>query len=355
MKKAHLLVGIGAIAALVLAGCGEPPEKKDDAGTSGADSDFKACMVSDAGGFDDKSFNQSSYEGLEKAEKDLGIKKEQLESKDNNDFGPNLDSMMAAGCKITVTVGFNLADATKETAEANTDAKFTIVDDASIELPNVKPIVYATQEATFLAGYLAAGYSKTGKVGTFGGMAIPSVTIFMDGFADGVAKYNEDNGTNVEVIGWDKAAQNGQFSGDFDDQAKGKELTNTMISQGADVIMPVAGPVGLGAAAAAKDAGNVVLVWVDADGYETTEYGDLMLTSAMKLMGEAVFEVIKSVKDDKFTSDPYVGTLENGGVALAPLHDFESKVPADLVKAVDDLKAKVISGEIKVDSPSSPK
>ena len=113
---------------------------------------------------------------------------------------------MAQQCEIIVTVGFALADATKAAAEANTGTNFAIIDDNSIELPNVKPLMFDTAQAAYLAGYAAAGYSKTGTVATFGGRPFPSVTIFMDGFVDGVAKYNEDKGANVEVLGWDKAS-----------------------------------------------------------------------------------------------------------------------------------------------------
>jgi basic membrane protein A len=355
MKKMYAIVALGATAALVLTACGTPPDEKKSSGGTGGNQDFLACMVSDAGGFDDKSFNQSTYEGMKDAESKLGIETREAESKDSNDYASNLKAMEQAGCSLTITVGFNLADATKATAEKNTSSNYAIVDDSSIELPNVKPIVYATQEAAFLAGYVAASYSTSGKVGTFGGMQIPTVTIFMDGFADGVNQYNTDKGKNVELIGWDKAKQNGQFSGDFDDATKGKELTKTMIAQGADVIMPVAGPVGLGAASAAKDAGDVAIVWVDADGYETTEYGDIMLTSVMKLMGQAVQDVIKEASVGNFSADPYVGTLDNGGVALAPFHDFESKVSPETKDEVDALKAKISSGEIAVDSAASPK
>ncbi|MDR1393151.1 MAG: BMP family ABC transporter substrate-binding protein [Bifidobacteriaceae bacterium] len=361
MRKIYSVVAVAATAALVLAGCGQPePTTGDTAGPSNtatgetATSDFQACMVSDAGGFDDKSFNQSTYEGLKRAESDLAIKTQALESTDGNDFGPNLDQLVNSGCNLIVTVGFMLMEATQASATANPDINYAIVDDNQIIQPNVKPVVYATQEAGYLAGYVAAAYSTTGKVGTFGGIQIPSVTIFMDGFADGVAKYNADKGKNVELIGWDKNTQSGLFSGDFDDVAKGKVTSETIISQGADVIMPVAGPVGAGAVAAAKDKGNVAIIWVDADGYETTEFGDVMLTSVMKLMGEAVESIVKDAMDSRFSSDAYVGTLANGGVALAPFHDFDSKLSQETKDEVEALKQQIISGQLKVDSPSAP-
>jgi basic membrane protein A len=360
MRKIGAFVGVAAAAALALTGCGTAPEKSGDDGTTKAStedaaSDFQACMVSDAGGFDDKSFNQSTHEGLLKAEADFGITVQALESKDQNDFAPNLDQLVSSGCDLIITVGFNLSDATKTAAEANPDVKFAIVDDSQIQADNVKPVVYATQEAAFLAGYAAASYSKTGKVGTFGGMQIPTVTIFMDGFADGVARYNEDKGKSVEVIGWDKAAQTGLFTGDFDDTAKGKTTSETMIAQGVDVIMPVAGPVGAGATAAAKDASSdVVIVWVDADGYLTTDDGALMLTSVMKLMGEAVTDIVKDTIDGNFSSEAYVGTVGNGGVAIAPFHDLESAVSDDTKAELQELQDQIASGSLKVDSISAP-
>jgi basic membrane protein A len=360
------VVSLLAVAGLVLAACSDAPDESTDNGTtdaatetsgaatSEAASDFFACMVSDEGGFDDQSFNQSTYEGLQRAGVDLGIEVLALESHDSNDYAPNLEDMVAKGCDITITVGFNLSEGTKTAAEANPSLNYAIVDDSQISLPNVKPIVYATQEAAFLAGYVAAAYSTTGKVGTFGGAKIPTVTIFMDGFADGVARYNQDKGGNVELLGWDKATQNGLFTDDFTDQAKGKTTALNLIAQGADVIMPVAGPVGLGAAQAAQEDGNTVIIWVDADGYLTTEYGSIILTSVMKLMGEAVENVITDTKDGNFSPDPYVGNLANGGVAIAPFHDFTSQVSDETKAEVAALEAAIQSGELKVESDSAP-
>ncbi|MDR1118529.1 MAG: BMP family ABC transporter substrate-binding protein [Bifidobacteriaceae bacterium] len=363
-KRIYSAVAVAAVSALALGACGTPDDSGSEETTSGppttaaaedtAEPDFQACMVSDEGGFDDKSFNQSTYEGLEKAKTDLGIATQALESNDPSDFAQNLDQLVSSNCNLIITVGFNLSDATKAAAEANPDINYAIVDDSQISAPNVKSVVYATQEAAFLAGYAAASYSKTGSVGTFGGMQIPTVTIFMDGFADGVAQYNQAKGKDVKVIGWDKGQQDGLFTGDFSDVAKGKTTSETLISQGADVIMPVAGPVGAGASAAAKDKGDVAIVWVDADGYVTTEFQDIMLTSVMKLMGEAVEAIVKDAMEGKFTSDAYIGTLANGGVAMAPFHDFESQISDETKAELDDLKAKIASGELVVDSRSAP-
>jgi len=313
-------------------------------------------MISDAGGFDDKSFNQSGWEGMVQAQQQLGVQTKQAESKDATDYAPNLSAMQSQNCGLTITVGFNLADATKAQATANPNTKFAIIDDDSIALPNVKPLIFKTSDASFLAGYVAAAYSKSGKVATFGGMQIPTVTIFMDGFVDGVAQYNKDYSKSVKVLGWDKAAQNGSFTGDFDDQSKGQNLTQQFISQGADVVMPVAGPVGLGAAAAAKTAGNVAIVWVDADGFNTApQYQDLFLTSVVKEIQVAVFDTIKATASGQFDSTPFVGTLANGGVGIAPYHNFDSKLPQDVKDKVESLKQQITSGALKVTSPSDPK
>jgi len=365
VKKIIRVAALGGAVALALAACGSAPE--DDAtpggdGSSAATVDFKACMVSDAGGFDDKSFNQAGFEGLKKAEKDLGIKVASVESAADTDYTPNIDSLVAENCNLIIGVGFLLEDPIQTAAEANPDIEFALVDSAfsdadfnPVTIDNAKPILFDTAQAAYLAGYVAASQSTTAKVATFGGIQIPSVTIFMDGFADGVAKYNEDNGTTVALLGWDKKAQTGVFAGNFDSQDDGKNIGQSLIDQGADVIMPVAGPVGLGTASVAQTAGNVSIVGVDADWFETTEYGPIVLTSVMKEIGPAVFDTISEAVDGKFSSDPYVGTLENEGLGLAPFHDFESKVSSDVSKKIDELKASIISGDIVVQSDASPK
>ncbi|GAA1152280.1 hypothetical protein GCM10009583_22930 [Ornithinicoccus hortensis] len=239
-------------------------------------------------------------------------------------------------------------------AQENPDTHFALIDSTfSEELDNGKPILFNTAEASFLAGYLSAGMTETGTVATFGGLQIPSVSIFMDGYVDGVNKYNEDNGTDVKVLGWDKEAQNGSFSGDFENQSQGQTLTEQFIAQGADIVMPVAGPVGLGAAAAAQGSDGVKIVWVDSDGYETTEYGDIMLTSVVKQIAPAVEDTIAASMED-FTNEPYVGTLENEGVGLAPFHDFDGDVPQELKDQIADYQEQIISGELVIESPNAP-
>ncbi len=365
MKQISRAAALLGASALVLAACGAPPA--DTSGSGGSDSgaapaDAKVCMVSDQGGFDDKSFNESSHDGLVAIKDKTGVKTQTAESNSPADFSPNLQNMANQGCTTVFTVGFLLATETGNAAKANPNIDYAIVDataaDADgnpIELDNVKPIVFDTAQAAYLAGYTAAGMSKTGVVATYGGMKIPSVTIFMDGFVDGVNKYNEVHGTDVKVLGWNKEKQDGSFTDDFSDQTKGKSLTEGFINQKADVIMPVAGPVGAGTLAAAKEHDGVMVIWVDADGVETNpDSKDVILTSVVKLMGNAVESVAQDSMNGEFNNTPYVGNLENGGVNLAPFHEFDSQVPDDLKKEVEQLKQDIIDGTITVESPASP-
>ena len=364
MKHLTKLVAAAGIVTLALAGCGGGTTSNGGGTTSEAKdaATFKACAVSDAGGWDDKSFNESAYNGLTAARDNLGIQINTAESSSDTDFVPNVEAMVSDGCTLIIGVGFNLEQAIHKSAEQNTDLHYALVDSSftdgqeTVTLDNGRPVLFNTAEAAFLAGYAAAGMTKTGKVATFGGMKIPSVTVFMDGFVDGVDAYNKAKGTSVQVLGWDKATQNGSFTQDFDNQTLGKEQAQQFISQGADIIMPVAGPVGLGAAAAAKADGNTWIIGVDSDWYEANpDYSSIVLTSVMKEIGASVEQTIKDSVEGKFSSDPYVGTLANGGVSLAPFHDFDAKVSdelkADLAKLTEDIK----SGKLVIESQNAPK
>jgi basic membrane protein A len=356
-RKAALsgLAAVGITA--ILAGCGAAPESTAGGAGGEAKSDLVSCMVSDSGGFDDKSFNQLGFEGLTKGAEDAGLETPKtVESAAETDFGPNLTNLADQGCGLIVTVGFLLADATKEAATANPEVDYAIIDDASIDAPNVKPITFNTSEAAFLAGYSAAAYSKTGTVGTFGGLQIPTVTIFMDGFVDGVAYFNEQKGADVKAIGWDVASQSGSFTGEFVANQTAKTAAQTLIDQGADVIMPVGGPIFLSAGEAIRDSSDkeIALVGVDSDAYETApDLKDLFLTSVLKGIDAGVEDVVTTAAEGEFDATPYVGTLENGGVDIAAFHDFESKVPAELTGEIETIKAGIIDGSITVESPSS--
>lgn len=357
------LATVVSAVALAAAACGEPPGAKKDVEGDGAAKDFVGCMITDEGGVDDKSFNETSYKGLTDAKANGALSEVKLaESKAASDYEPNVSSMVSKDCGLIVTVGFSLADATKAAAEANAEEKFAIVDFLysdpktfePVEIDNVKSLVFNTHQAAFLAGYLAAGHTKTGKVATWGGAKIPTVTIFMDGFYDGVQHYNKEKGKSVKVLGWDKKKQDGQFVGDFTNATVAKQLSENLIADGADVVMPVAGPIGESAAVAAEDQGEVSVIWVDADGYESLpKYKSLMLTSVVKGMDVAVEEAAKAASDGKFSNESFIGTLENGGVSLAPYHDFDGKLDAGLKSEVEELKKQIISGELEVKSDAA--
>lgn len=348
-------LALAGVSSLLLAGCAAAPEPGGDDTPSAPD--FLPCMVSDTGGFDDNSFNEIGKQGLDDAAAALGVKANAVESQAETDYASNLSNLVDQGCNIIVTVGFLLADATKAAAEANPDVDFAIIDDSSIDLPNVKPIVFDTAQAAFLAGYAAASYTKTGIVGTYGGIPIPPVTIFMDGFVDGVNYYNTVKGTSVKALGWDVAAQDGSFTGGFDANDTAKSTAKNLIDQGVDVLLPVGGPIYISGAEAIKDSGkDIALIGVDADVTQTDpSVAGILLTSIMKGMQVGVADVVKSTADGKFDNSPFVGTLANGGVSIAPFHDFESKVDPGLKAELDALTADIVSGKVKVESPSSPK
>ena len=315
----------------------------------------KACEVTDVGGVDDKGFNQKAFKGVQDAQAQLGVEAAVLESQAETDYATNIQSFIDQGCNVIVTVGFLLGDATKEAANANPDTPFTIVDyayaDGDITNNNVLGQVFNTDEAAFLAGYLAAGTSKTGKVGTFGGINIPPVTIFMDGFYYGVQKYNADNGTDVKVLGWDPKKQKGLFTENFESLDDGRTFAQNLVDEGADIVMPVAGPVGLGSAALASELGTdkLMIIGVDSDQYESdTANAGVYLTSVLKNMDVTTFNAIQSVVDGTFEGGVTVGTLENGGVDLAPYHDMDAAVSADLKAQIDAIKAGIIDGSVSV-------
>lgn len=359
----------GSLAALLttatLAACGSSSDG-DKAGDA-KKTDFLPCMVSDAGGFDDHSFNELGYNGLKKAAAELGAKEIHVESTGDTDYGPNIDNLVSQGCDVIVTVGFNLAAATKAAAKANPDVKFVLIDDAAdggddgntydgkADEPNIKPLLYDTAQAAFLGGYAAAAYSKAGKVGTYGGMNLPTVSIFMDGFAQGVDYYNKQKGKSVKVIGWDEAKQDGAFTGGFDANNKATQTAQQVFDQGADVILPVGGPIYQGALSVIKNNPDkgYTLLGVDADVFETDpSTDDYILTSIEKKIDTGVYSVIKDAADnpDSFDFTPYVGTLENDGVDLAPFHNYESKVDPGLQGELDKIKAGIKDGSIPVKS-----
>ena len=320
--------------------------------TANTSSAFTACQVTDVGGVDDKSFNQTAWKGVQDAVAKHGIKSLLLESKAETDYAPHLKSLVSEGCDIIIAVGFLMGEATKNAAEANPNSKFTIIDFAyDPTMPNVLGQVFATDQAAFLAGYLAAGVSKTGIVGTFGGLNIPPVTGFMNGFSWGVDHYNKTKGTSVQVLGWDSKAKEGLFTNNFDSLDDGRAFAQNLYDEGADIVMPVAGPVGLGSSALAAELGTdkLKIIGVDADMYiSDPTKKEVYLTSVMKNMDATTTSAIESVKNGSYKGGLLVGTLENNGVGIAPFHDLSDSVSSSLKSEVATLRAKIIDGSLSI-------
>jgi basic membrane protein A len=316
-------------------------------------------MVTDTGGIDDKSFNASAWAGIQAAKTQASnVDPKYVASTAEADYEPNLRGFVTQKCNFILAVGGLMGDATKKVSDSAKDSQFAIVDSGSTG-SNVYPMQFATDQAAFLAGYLAAGYSKSGTVATFGGLKIPPVTVFMDGFVDGVAYYNQQKSKSVKVLGWDKAKQAGSFTEDFASPAKGKALANTFVSQGADIILPVAGGTGLGAAEVAQGSnGKVSIIWVDQDGCKSAaQYCSVFLSTVVKNITDAVQKaVVTGATGQPLAASPgYLGTLENNGVQIAPYNQFDSKIDSGLKSEVDQLKQDIISGKVKVESANAPK
>jgi len=303
-----------------------------------------ACMVTDTGGVDDKGFNQISYAGMQQAESELGVTIDLLESASDADYAPNLQSFADKGCNITVTVGFLLGDATKAAAEANAGLSYAIVDYAyDPAIANARGLVFATDQPSFMAGYLSAAMSTTGIVGTYGGVNIPPVTIFMEGFRKGVEYYNTQKGASVKLLGWD--GTDGTFAGNFESLDDGKNIAKSQADEGADIIFPVAGPVGLGSAQyALESGGKVKIIGVDVDmSVSNPDAAEVYIASVLKKIDAAVFAAIKDVVEGSGVTDNYVGTLANGGVGVA-----FTAVPDDLKAEVEAIGAGIADGSIKI-------
>lgn len=356
MTKKAALSGLSLLgAAVLLAACASAPEESEE--TNAAVPDFQPCMVSDEGGFDDKSFNQLGFEGATQAAEELGVELLDVQSDSEADYAPNLTSLVDQGCDLIVTVGFALSAATVESALANPDIEYVIIDDAAdndfdgtVDAPNIKPILFDTAQAAFLGGYAAADFTETGIVGTFGGQNFPTVSIFMDGLKQGVEHYNEEKGTDVQVLGWD--GTDGLFTGGFAANDVARQTAQSLIDQNVDVMLPVGGPIYQSAAAAIREAGRpIALMGVDADFTETDpSVADLVLTSILKGIDVGTYEAVLAAGNDEFDTTAFIGTLENEGVGLAPFHDFESQVSDTLQGELDDLKAAIIAGDVTVDS-----
>jgi basic membrane protein A and related proteins len=358
-KAFQAAAALGAVA-LLAAGCAKP-SSSTTAGTT--KTHFLACMVTDTGGINDKSFNQSSWQGMQAAAAaNSSVSVKYLPSTSTSDYAKNITAFEGQKCGIIVTVGFAMGPATQAAALADHKQKFAIVDCsyASFCLStkahppiahNIDQLVYNTVQDAFLGGYLAAGMTKTGKVATYGGMKFGTVTIYEDGFWDGVQYYNKQHHTHVQVLGWSYPSQNGTFAGSFTNVSAGQTIANTFITDGADIIFPVAGGVGLGTAKAIQTADasgkHISMFWVDTDGcISAATYCKYFITSVEKGITASVKAAVLSA-DAGRSGGSYVGTLSNGGAVLGPFHDWASKVPASLQSELKTVQQQIINGTIK--------
>lgn len=322
---------------------------------------FCVGFVTDTGGIDDKSFNETQWKGVQRGVDELGVHAQYIQSDEATQYEPNLTEFASQNYDLIIASGFFLGGDLAKVASQYPDTKFTIVDYSYPDsfgvpegvvghsecIPNVEGQIFKTDQAAFLAGYLAAGMTRTGRVGYFGGAKIPTVTIFGVGYQAGIEYYNQQKGTNVQLIGWDNNTGEGLFTGDFGDLTKGKEATESLFDEGADIFMPVGGLIGSPGFDVARERGGLG-IWVDVDGYFLlTGARDVLLTSVMKNMDNSVYDVILDTINGEFRGcGVYVGSLENDGVGIAPYHDVASQVPDDLKAEIEELRSMIISGQI---------
>jgi basic membrane protein A len=352
-KKLYSLLAIVVLASVALAACG-------GAGDTGEA--FKVGFVTDTGGINDDSFNETQWNGILMAVEEYpNIEAQYIQSDEATQYEPNLTEFASQGYDLVIAAGFLLTSDLAKVAVAYPDINFVLFDDVYPNsfavpegelgnaecIPNVRGSAYRTDNAAFLAGYLSAGMTKTGKLGYFGGIPIPTVTIFGVGFQAGMEHYNEVHGTDVELIGWDNETGEGLFTFDFEDLTKGKESTESLFDEGADIFIPVGGPIGIPGFDVARERGGYG-IWVDTDGYYSLEgVQDVLLTSVQKKMDITMRDIVIDAYEGNFVGcENYVGTMPNDGVGLAPYHDLEDMVPADLAAEVEDLAEKIKSGEI---------
>src|SRR3989338_3411698 len=291
-------------------------------------------MVTDVGGINDQSFNQSAWEGLQRAKKELGAKVSYQESKQDADYPANLETLYDAGNDLIWGIGFKMGDTILKAAKQNPNQKYAIIDYTYGDKtpPNVIGVVFAAEEGAFLAGYIAAKMSKTNSIGFVGGMSVPVVHAFQYGFKAG-AKFANPKITIFE-----------QYAESFTDAAKGKAIANQMLSKNADVVFQAAGAVGDGVIEAVKEK-NKMAVGVDRDQKYLAPKN--VITSSMKRVDNAIFNVVSDLAKGNFKGGTTINYgLKDGAVDVAPT--TSKMIPTELMKEVSDLKLKIADGKIKV-------
>lgn len=366
MKKRML--SLVAILALIAGACGGSTPSEPVASEDAATIDYKVCVAFDTGGLGDKGFNDLAKKGLDDA-KALGFQTDYSEAADTADYEPNIERLVDEGCQAISVVGFTQGGAVTAAAKAYPDIAFSLVDgtwnplgddytpdtaDDNGPYPaNFTGITFNVQESGMLAGYLAAGMTKSGKVCTYGGGDFPGVTYFMDGLDAGIAYFNEKNGTSVELLGWSAADHTGTIIGGdnpWNDPAKGRELTQGFVDQGCDVAHPVSGATGNGTYEVMKELGYYS-IGVDQDqAVSLPQYAATIMASNQKGIDVAVLDTFKKNQGGDLGGEDLVGTLANGGVLLSPYHDADAAIPAEVKAGVEQLKADIAAGVVVVES-----
>jgi basic membrane protein A len=355
MKRFSNFLAIFAVMVMVLTACG--PTATEVPPTASA---FRVGFVTDTAGIADKSFNQTQWEGIERAVTDLGIEAQYAQSAAASDYTPNLTTFATEGYDMIIASGFFLANDVALVATQYPNIKFVMTDDAYPDpsnvaegnpgydacIPNVLGEIYQTDQAAYLAGYLAAGMTTTGKIGYFGGAKIPTVTIFAVGMQKGIEAYNAAHGTNVKLLGWDNATGEGTFTNNFSDMTVAQQAATSLFDEGADIVAGVGGMIGSVVFPLAQERHGLGL-WVDVDGTVLfPEYKSVILTSIMKNMGNIHELVIKNAMEGTFEGcSTYIGGLANNGVQLGTFGDGIT-IPAALLAEVDALKAQFIAGTL---------
>ena len=340
MKKKLLAMMMASVMAVTLAACGGSGSTGGGSAESGSDSsggeasaaasDIKVGLITDVGGVNDGSFNQSAWEGLQSAMDELGIEANYVESATDADYAPNIETFVDEEYDLIISVGYMLADATKASAEANPDSKFAIIDDATIELDNVTCLMFKQEQASYLVGYVAGMMTETNNIGLVIGMANDNMNQFGYGYCAGAMDANPD----VTVQ---------QFNANsFADSATGKTNATTAITNGADIIFHAAGATGLGVIEACQEAG-VYAIGVDSD--QSSIAPNTIITSAMKRVDNAVYDIVEDLIAGNVEGGIRTYDLAAGGVDIAPTQDLLTE---EVISAVEDVKKKIISGEITV-------
>jgi basic membrane protein A len=312
---------------------------------------MKVGLVTDIGGVNDQAFNQLAWQGVQKAATDMGFQAKFLESKQPTDYETNIDALATEGYNVIITVGSSMGDATALKAKQYPDIKFAIVDNAYADggLTNVTSLMFAEEQIGFLAGVLAGGMSRSGFVCSVSSLQTPASNRYMLSFFQGATWQAGDEMKFMNNFINIQTSDNNIPS--FDDSTQGKETALRLIGESCDVVFAIGGDAVNGALLAAKE-NNLPAVGADVDQYNTDpEVQSALITSAMKNVDIAVYNYLKSVADGSVKAGISTATLQNGGVGLAPFHDWDSRIPADLKAQIQKASDGIKDGSIKIDLP----